>query len=98
MKYIEKSGINDPSNHENICWVAANGSFALKEDDAYVTLYGYKDVTSFLSGAQPADNKKVHVALSSLQTFEAVWSELALRLISEGTFEGGTIKDTEETI
>lgn len=97
MKYIEKTGVQDSAGHENLCWVAVSGGFDLASNNASIWLQGYKDKDAFLAGMKPADSKMISVKLSDLLSFEAVWGELAMKLVSEGTFEGGTIKDTEES-
>lgn len=94
MKYIFKTGIKDSSNHENICWLAAEGSFNVLTGKAKLKMVGWKDVEAFQSKAAPADSKWVELELSSLKTFEAVWGEIAMRLVGEGVFLNGEIKET----
>ena len=94
MQTINITGRLDGAAHENTCWVAKAGSFDLAEDRASMMLFGYKDGQAFLDGKSHADSVNVHFKLSELATFEAVWTEIATKLVSPGgPFEGGAIVD-----
>ena len=92
MKVIQKS-LTNASGHENACWIAVNGSFSLINNSGSVQLVGWKDVESFSAGLKPDDNKMVDFILTDISTFGAVWTEIATKLISEGTFAGGSLVD-----
>lgn len=93
MKYIDKILQND-CGFDVTCWVAVSGSFSLDENKGTITLLGWKDVESFQSKAAPADSKWIELELSSLQSFETVWGEIVMRLVGEGVFLNGEIKET----
>lgn len=97
MQTINITGRLDGADHENTCWVAKAGSFDLATDSASMMLVGYKDTQAFMNGKSFADTANVQFKLSDLTTFEAVWTEIATKLVSPGgPFEGGTIEDVPE--
>lgn len=98
MKYIEKTGLIDSADHENTCWVAIEGAFFLKSDFAIIKLCGYKNKDAFVANKTSPDIKTIQVKMSELASFETVWSEIATKLITEGVFAGGVIKDTDEVV
>lgn len=97
MKYIDKSLVND-QDYAVTCWVATEGSFNILTGKAKLKMVGWKNVETFNAKKPQADQKWIELELASLQSFEAVWTELATKLVTSGVFEGGEIKDTEEVI
>jgi hypothetical protein len=95
MKYIEKI-LQNNQGFDVTCWVATEGSFNVMTGKARLRMSGWKDAEAFAARKPHADSTWVELELSSLQSFETVWGELAMRLVSEGKFAQGEIKDTTE--
>ncbi len=95
MKYIEKI-VQNEQGFDVPCWVATEGSFDILTGKARLKMAGWKDAQAFVDKRPSAGHIWVELELTSLQSFETVWGELAMRLISEGKFEGGVIADTPE--
>ena len=95
MKYIEKT-IENEQGYDVTCWVAVSGSFSLSENQGKITLLGWKDVDAYNEKKAPSDTKTETFALSDLQSFETVWTEIAGKLVTLSiNFSNGEIKDTE---
>ena len=96
MKYIEQT-IENEQGFNSTFWLCVSGSFSLDENKGKITLVGWKDVQAYKDKKAPSDQKTETFALSDLQSFEAVWAEIAGRLTTSSTnFENATIKDTEQ--
>lgn len=98
MKYIEQA-IENEQGYTVSCWVAVAGSFSLSENQGRITLVGWKDVDAYKAKKAPSDQKIETFALSDLQNFEAVWGEIASKLVTASTnFRNAQIKDTNAQI
>lgn len=94
MKYIEKT-LTNGQGYDVTCWVASEGSFNVLTGMAKLKMTGWKDADAFVGKKPHADQKWVELEMSSLKSFESVWGELALKLVTGGAFENGIINDTE---
>lgn len=105
MKYIEKI-LTDNREHENNCWVAVKGSFNLGiindfdlnesiEGYANLVLYGWKNKEAFLNNAEYSDIRTIQIKLNDIQAFEAMWAEIAGKIITDETsqFLSGQLLD-----
>ena len=92
MKVITKS-IENGAGFPVSCWVATSGSYDLSSGSGTVTLEGYKDVTAFQEHKQSCDGRTIRFSLSDLSSFEAVWTEIATKLVTSGELAGGSIVD-----
>lgn len=99
MKYIQKT-LQDSHDNDVACWIASEGAFNILQNTAKLKVAGWKSKDAYNAGKSASDEPKwVEFKLSDLQSFEAVWAEIAMRLISQGApFEGGTIEDTEPEV
>lgn len=96
-KYINKP-IVGRTGYTNECWLAASGSFDVKNNTANLNFWGWMDLYAQQSKLAIADTTQTTIRLDQLTTFLSLLQELLGAIVGEGGCLAGGIMDAEGSI
>lgn len=73
------------------CWISDLCEIRPLENYARIRLLGFKDIAAYEAGKPPMGNLQQDIALSDVANYEAVWQDVAMILLTNGDFAGGSI-------